>query len=143
MNTRRRVHLEPSAFVADPQLLGALEERSVQIVCSEQQVLFIQGEEPQGLYILRSGSATLSITSESGERIELSRVSAGSLLGLPGLIGNQPCSLTAEASPGAVLGFIPREEFSALMRADPALSLRVLAVLASEVQSARRAIAGL
>jgi CRP-like cAMP-binding protein len=134
------MNFDPSAFVADRELLDALEERSRTIVCSEERVLFAQGEEPTGLYILRSGSATLSMITESGQPIVLTSVAAGSLLGLPGLIGDQPYSLTAVAGPGAELGFVTREDFCRLMLSDPALSLKVLGVLAAEVRSARQAI---
>ena len=63
-----------------------------------------------------------------------------SLLGLPGLLANQPYSLTATVEAGAVVGFIPRDEFVSLMQSEPTVALKVLAVLAAEVRSARRAI---
>lgn len=143
MTAARRIHLDPSAFVADPRLLEALARRSAKIVCSGDQVLFTQGELLRGLYILLSGSATLSMTAASGGRIEISRLSAGSLLGLPGMIGDQPSSLSAEACRGSELGFVTREDLRELMLADPALSLMVLGVLAGEVRIARQALSRL
>jgi CRP-like cAMP-binding protein len=68
---------------------------------------------------------------------------AGSLLGLPGLIGDEPYTLTALAHDGARLSFVTREEFSGLMQNDPQLALKILHVLAAEVRSARRALANL
>jgi CRP-like cAMP-binding protein len=62
------------------------------------------------------------------------------VLGLPGLIGNEPYTLTATARSGAKLGFITRDDFTALMQSDPLMSLKVLQVLAAEVRSARQAI---
>ncbi len=132
--------LDPSAFVADKELLDALEKRSTLIVCDEDRILFNQGDLPSGLYVLRAGSATLSMTSQSGETIMSTPVSAGALLGLPGFIGNQPYSLTGKASKGAELGFVSREDFSDLMLSNPALSIKLLAVLAAEVRSARNAL---
>jgi CRP-like cAMP-binding protein len=67
-------------------------------------------------------------------------VSAGALLGLPGFIGDQPYSLTGKASKGTELGFVSREDFSDLMLSNPALSIKLLAVLAAEVRSARNAL---
>ena len=134
--------LDPSAFVADKELLDALETRSTLIVCEENCVLFNQGDPPSGLYVLRSGSATLSKTSQTGETILRISVTPGALLGLPGCIAGQPYSLTGKASKGAELGFVSREGFSDLMLNNPALSLKVLSVLAAEVRSARRAISG-
>jgi CRP-like cAMP-binding protein len=134
------VKLDPSAFVADQELLDALAKRSQPIICAEDRVLFSQGESAKGLYILRMGAAALTMTSHTGELIMRTSVPAGALLGLPGLIGNQPYSLSAVASKGAELSFIAREDFSQLMLSDPGLSLKVLCVLAAEVRSARRAI---
>jgi CRP-like cAMP-binding protein len=134
------VKLDPNAFVADRELLDALETRSTIIVCDEERILFSQGDLPSGLYILRAGSATLSMTAVSGETIMSIPVSPGALLGLPGFIGNQPYSLAVTASKGAELGFVTREDFSELMLSNPALPMKVLGVLAAEVRAARNAL---
>ena len=135
------MQLDPSAFLADPELVQALESRSTPIRCDGERVLFRQGDPPSGLYILLAGEATLSMNSEEGKPLVSSKTSAGSLLGLPGLIGNQPYSLTAIASRGASVAFLAREDFSAIMHSEPQLSLKILQVLAAEVRSARIAIA--
>ncbi|MGA2168541.1 MAG: cyclic nucleotide-binding domain-containing protein [Terracidiphilus sp.] len=134
------MNLDPSAFVADPELIQALDKQSTPISCGEDRVLFRQGDAPVGLYILKSGEATLTMNSPAGKQIMSGQAAAGSLLGLPGLIGNEPFTLTAIARAGAQLSFVPRDNFTALMGADPFLSLKVLRVLAAEVRSARKAI---
>jgi CRP-like cAMP-binding protein len=137
---RRTVQLDPKAFVADPELMLALEEKSTQVTCAAERVLFVQGDPPLGLYILRKGEASLTMETEEGETIVSVRAAEGSLLGLPGLVANQPYTLTAVAKPGAEICLIPRDDFTALMQSKPQLALKVLAVLAAEVLSARRAI---
>jgi CRP-like cAMP-binding protein len=134
------VRLDPAAFQADPELLSGLEPKSAPIECNDDRVLFRQGEDPDGLYILFSGSATLTMNSPQGKQLLSIQPNAGSVLGLPGLIGNEPYTLTAVAHPGAVLGYIPRSEFLALMSSDQSLSFKVLQVLAAEVRSARNAL---
>jgi CRP-like cAMP-binding protein len=134
------MQLDPSAFLAAPELVQALEVRATPIPCDEERILFRQGDPPIGLFILLKGEATLSMTSEHGEPIMITQAAAGSLLGLPGLIGNQPYSLTAIARRGARVGFIARNDFNALMKSELPLLLMVLQVLASEVRSARIAI---
>jgi CRP-like cAMP-binding protein len=131
---------DPSAFVADPQLLDALGERALPVVCEQERVLFRQGEPPAMLFILHEGEATLTMHSPRGENLFSVPVSSGSLLGLPGLIGNQPYTLTATAHAGAQVSSVSRDAVMALMRSDPAVSLNVLKVLAAEVRSARQAI---
>jgi CRP-like cAMP-binding protein len=134
--------LDPSAFVADKELLDGLETRSTLIVCEEDRVLFQQGDPPTGLYILRSGTATLTMTSQTGETILSTPVNAGALLGLPGFISDKPYSLTGSASKGSELGFVSREDLSDLLLNNPSLALKVLSVLAAEVRAARNALSG-
>ena len=132
--------LDPAAFVADPELITVLEMQSTSIPCGADRVLFRQGDAPAGLYILHKGVANLTMTSPLGEEVMSIQATAGSLLGLPGLIGNEPYTLTAIACKDAELSFVTRDEFTALMRTKPLLALKVLQVLAAEVRSAREAI---
>jgi CRP-like cAMP-binding protein len=134
------VQLDPSAFLADPELIKALEKRATPIPCDGERVLFRQGDPPIGLYILVKGEATVSMNSDDGGSLMSIRATAGSLLGLPGLIGNQLYSLTAIARPGAQVSFIARTDFNALMQSEVSLLVKVLQVLAAEVRSARLAI---
>ena len=134
------MQLDPSAFVADPDLIRALDSHAAPVVCTEERVLFRQGDPPVGLYILSRGEATISMDS-GHENISFSCIARdGSLLGLPGLIANQPYSLTAVAHAGATIGFIGRENFNSLMQTQLALMVKILQVLAAEVRSARLAI---
>ena len=132
--------LDPSAFVADSELIHALEEKSTAIACGEDRVLFKQGDHPKGLYILDQGEITLTMTTPEGQQIMEIQAHAGSLLGLPGLIGAGPYTLSAIARDGARLSFVPRDEFTQLMQADPRLSFKILQVLAAELRSARQAL---
>jgi CRP-like cAMP-binding protein len=75
-----------------------------------------------------------------GKQIVSLQPTPGAVLGLPGLIGNEPYTLTAVAHPDAVLGYISREQFLALMSSDQHLAFKVLQVLAAEVRSARNAL---
>lgn len=132
--------LDPSAFVADSDLVLALEKRSTVLSCGADRILFNQGEKPEGLYILNQGQITLTMTAPNGEQVMSVQAPAGSLLGLPGLISSEPYTLSAIASQGARLSFVSREEFDAVMQSSPILALKILEVLAAEVRSARRAL---
>jgi CRP-like cAMP-binding protein len=134
------VQLDPSAFLADSELFQALEKRTTTIPCEQEQVLFRQGDPPVGLYVLSNGEAAISMDAGHKEVAFSCQATAGSLLGLPGLIANQPYSLTAIAAKGATIGFVSREQFDALMQAEPRLMVKILQVLAAEVRSARLAI---
>jgi CRP-like cAMP-binding protein len=134
------VPLDPSAFLADSDLIQALVKRAASIPCNEDRVLFRQGDPPVGLYILSVGEALVSMDTGADE-LEFSCVAtAGSVLGLPALIAHRPYSLTAIARKGASLGFIDKDEFQTLVQTELPLMSKVLRVLAAEVRSARLAI---
>lgn len=125
-----------SAFVADPELIQELEKLAKPVPLGPDRVLFRQGNAPDGVYLLRKGTAAL--TSRSNDEAILSvQVGAGSLLGLPAVIANKPYTLTAEALEGAELGLVRCEDFVELMRREPSLSFLVLRVLAAEIRFAR------
>ncbi len=134
------MQLDSSAFLADPELIRALNEHATPIVCHTDRILFHQGDPAAGLYILHEGKATLSMASHQGQAILSVEAREGSLLGLPSLISNQPYSLTAVARAGARVSFLGRAEFNALMQSNPVLGFKILQVLAAEVRSARNAL---
>lgn len=131
------MELKPTAFVAEAELVEALSIRAIPVSCDADRVLFRQGDAPEALYILKEGVATLAMDSHDGKPILSIKTTAGSLLGLPGLVGNQPYTLTATAHAGAKVSSISSGDFAALMQADPSLALKILQVLAAEVRSAR------
>ncbi|MFP5230906.1 MAG: Crp/Fnr family transcriptional regulator [Acidobacteriota bacterium] len=135
--------LDSSAFVAELELFEALAKRSSPVNCTDDHVLFRQGEPPQGLYLLRNGYALMTMESPTGDVVMCATAGAGSLLGLPGLIGNVPYSLSAKALKGAEVQFLDKEDFSKLMLSEPALSVKILRVLAAEVRTARQAVTNL
>jgi CRP/FNR family cyclic AMP-dependent transcriptional regulator len=134
------MQLDPTAFVADSELIEALVRRATPITCDSDRVLFRQGDEPAGLYILQNGKVIASMFSAGGEPILAFEVSAGSLLGLPGVVSSQPYTLTAVARAGSQVFFISHDQFKAFMQTFPLLAFKVLQVLAAEVSAARRAI---
>ena len=140
LEERRLVQPDPSAFVADPDLIRALETRATEMVCEADRLLFNQDDPAVGVYIVRQGAATLTMHSHDGRTIFSIQATPGSLLGLPAMISDQPYSLTAVARAGAQVGFVCRAEFFALMHTDPLLSLKMLRVLAAEVRTAREAL---
>jgi CRP-like cAMP-binding protein len=129
-----------TAFVADPELLAELVKHARPIDLGSNRVLFRHGEVPIGVYLVRKGEARLTSASDGDEGISV-RAGAGSLLGVPAVIGAKPYSLTAEAMPGAELSLLTSEYFVHLMHTEPGLAFRVLQVLAEEVRFAREAFA--
>lgn len=131
---------EPSPFSADSGLIEALSERAVPVLCPEDRVLFRQGEECLGVFILRSGHATLEMLSNTGEVVARFATGDGSLLGLPAVFSGEKYSLTAIALRSSNVRFVESGSFLDLMGSNPALSLKVLQVTAAETRAARAAL---
>jgi CRP-like cAMP-binding protein len=134
------VPLDSTAFVTYPQLVLAFLKLADVLPCEPDRVLFREGEVPTGLYILHEGAATLSTNSFGGEFAISLQTTAGSLLGLPSVLGRERHQMTAIAHSGARLSYISSDDFASLIQSDPHLSRKILEVLAEEVQFTRRAI---
>jgi CRP-like cAMP-binding protein len=130
---------DPSAFVAELDLIRALSQHAIPLDCSERRKLFRQGDDPSGLYVLRSGDATM-ILEDDGVQVARVPMPPGSILGLPALVSDKPYSMSAVAKKGATVGFVNRNDFSALMLTEPLLALMIVRVLAAEVHDTRAAI---
>lgn len=134
--------MKQELFAADRALVQALELRSQPISCIQGVTLFKQGDAPIGLYILKSGEANLLMESKVGRPVMCVHAEAGSLLGLPGIIANEPYTMTALVQGGSEVLFVTKDDFEDLIRAEPSLYPMVLRVLASEVRAARQALTG-
>jgi CRP-like cAMP-binding protein len=132
--------MKQDSFAADHELIQALQACSQPIPCVESGTLFSQGDVPKWLYILRSGEAALVMRSASDRVVMCVNVGAGSLLGLPGIIGNQPYTMTAMVKKGSEVEIVTRSDFEQLIQAKPSLYPKVLKVLAAEIRNARQAL---
>ena len=131
-----------NSFIADSILIDALEPLSVSLPCGNGLFLLRQGEVPTGLYIIRSGAASLLMKAENGDEEAHFRVGAGSILGLPAIVAKEPYSLSAMACERSDVRFVQAEAFNELMQEQPSLFPKVLEVLAAEVRSARLVLTG-
>ena len=131
---------DPTAFVAEPDLIRALSQHAIQLDCSEGRKLFRQGDNPSGLFVIHRGDATMILENDGGIQVARVPMPPGSILGLPALVSDKPYSMSAVAKKGATVGFVNRNDFSALMLTEPLLALMIVRVLAEEVRTTRAAI---
>ena len=74
-------------------------------------VLFSQGEQPRGVFMLCRGKAKLTTASSTGKTLIARVAEEGEVLGLSGSIAGMPYRLTAETVEPAQIKFIKREDF--------------------------------
>jgi len=124
---------------ASPGLIAAFEKRAIKVICSENQVLFSNGEPGRCVYLVLTGEIGLLLPLTSMDGMGF-RAQSGSLVGLPAAFSNGAYSMTAVARNGAELAVMSRDKFCDLIRTSPMLSLDVLRILAAETRAARIAI---
>jgi len=133
--------MEQDSFLVDHRLFSALERSCETSTSDEGGTLFRQGEDPHGVYLIRSGEANLLKLSPAGRMLLSFHAGPGSVLGIPASVGNTPYTLTANVRKGSVTGFVQHRKFHSLLRNEPSLYPYVLTILASEIRVARNAVA--
>ena len=96
-------------------------------------VLFAEGEPARGIYILRTGRATVSISSREGRIVMLRMAQAGDVLGLNSALRNCPYDTMVRTLEPCRTDFVPRAELIELMQRSPAGADAILNLLSREV----------
>jgi CRP/FNR family cyclic AMP-dependent transcriptional regulator len=102
--------------------------------------LFVEGEEPRGVFILCSGRAKLTASSTEGKTLIVKIAEAGEVLGASATILGKPYEVSAETIEPAQLNFIKRDDFLNLLHANAEVCMHAAQELSQEYQSAQREI---
>src|SRR5215204_2099452 len=92
-------------------------------------VLFAEGEPARGVYILRTGRATVSISSSEGRRVILRTAQAGDVLGLNSVVRNSLYDATVKTLEPCRTDFISRSEMIELVGKSDAGTHALLKIL--------------
>ncbi|HEX7772096.1 MAG TPA: cyclic nucleotide-binding domain-containing protein, partial [Pyrinomonadaceae bacterium] len=96
-------------------------------------VLFAEGEPARGVYILRTGRATVSISSSEGRIVMLRLAQAGDVLGLNAVLRNCSYDTTVRTLEPCRTDFISRVELFELMQQSHAGAQTILRILSREL----------
>src|ERR1700680_3906598 len=88
-------------------------------------MLFIEGQQPRGVFVLCAGKAKLSTSSTEGKIIITKISEAGDVLGLNATISNRPYEVTAEMMEPGQANFIARDALLQFLREYGEVALRV------------------
>lgn len=105
--------------------------------------LFVEGEEPRGVFILCSGRAKLTTSSTEGKTLIVKIAEAGEVLGASATILGKPYEVSAETIEPAQLNFIKRDDFLKLLNSNAEVCLHTAQQLSEKYQSAHREIRSL
>ncbi|NTW77342.1 MAG: Crp/Fnr family transcriptional regulator [Syntrophaceae bacterium] len=105
------------------------------------QLIFAEGDEGVGFYIVQSGRVRIfKLSPESGKEQIIHFFGPGDSFGEVAVFTNQGFPAYAEAELSSQLLFFPRAEFVALIREDPSLALNMLALLSMRLHKFTRLI---
>lgn len=106
-------------------------------------ILFVDGEEPRGVFILCSGRAKLTTSSSEGRTLIVKIAEAGEVLGASATILGRPYEVTAETLEPSQLNFIKRDDFLRFLNAHADACMHTAQQLSEKYQSAQREIRSL
>src|ERR1700727_56025 len=88
-------------------------------------MLFIEGQQPRGVFVLCVGKAKHSTSSRDGKTIITKISDSGDILGLNAVMSNRPYEVTAEMMEPGQANFIPRDSFLQMLKDFPDVAMRV------------------
>ena len=99
-------------------------------------VLFIEKQEPRGVYLLCEGQLKLSISSSEGKKMILRIAQPGEVLGLTAALTGKPHEVTAETLRPSQVAFIRRDAFLRFLAQHPEAYQAVVGQLGAHYQTA-------
>jgi len=96
--------------------LRAFESIKYTTAYPEGAVLFGEGQEPRGVFLVCKGRVKLSMTSSEGKTLILRIASPGEILGLNATVSGRPYELSAETLYPCQVNFVKREDFLNFLR---------------------------
>jgi CRP/FNR family cyclic AMP-dependent transcriptional regulator len=106
-------------------------------------LLFVEGEEPRGIFILCSGRAKLTTSSTEGKTLIVKIAEPGEVLGASATILGKPYEVSAETIEPSQLNFVKREDFLKYLNTHPEACLHTAQQLSEKYHSAQREIRSL
>jgi CRP/FNR family transcriptional regulator len=99
-------------------------------------VLFLEKQEPRGIFMLCAGEVKLSISSRGGKTLILRIAKPGEVLGLMATVSGMPYEVTAETIHPCQVAYIRREDFMRFMAKHPEAYQGILRQMTSLYQGA-------
>lgn len=126
-----------------PDALQSLEAIKQAIAYPKGAVLFVEGQNPRGIFLLCKGRVKLALCSSTGKTLIMKFVEPGEVLGLSATISGKPYEVMAETAEPCQINFVRRDDFLRFLPHHTDAGLRVAEQLSSKYNSACRDIRAL
>lgn len=125
------------------ETMAALDAIKFTSVYPKGSVLFVEGEQPRGVFILCSGKAKLTTSSTQGKTLIVKIAEPGEVLGASAAILDRMYELSAETLEPAQVNFIKRDDFMRFLNAHSEACMHTAQQLSEKYHSAQREIRSL
>jgi len=125
------------------ETLAALDALKFTGVYPNGSLLFVEGEDPRGVFILCKGRVKLSTSSREGKTLIVKIAEPGEILGSSATILGKPYEVSAETIEPAQLNFIKREDFLNFLGTHADACMHTAQQLSAKYHSAQREIRSL
>ncbi len=100
----------------------------------KKQVLYYEGDHPQGLYLLIEGSIRTFKLAEDGRELVMGLYKPDDYLGIHALLLDEPFTETAEAVEDAAVCLLPKDAIVTLVNKYPEITLQFIKILANNIR---------
>jgi CRP-like cAMP-binding protein len=120
----------------DEHEMARLAGISREVTLEPNAILFDQGDESDGLYVVTSGILRIYLTADDGREATINLLEDGEVIGEIALLDGLPRSAGVAALTPAKLVFIPREPFLELLDGSTKLSRQMILTLCERLRAA-------
>jgi CRP/FNR family transcriptional regulator len=120
--------------------VGALNNIKFTSVYPKGSLLFVEGEQARGVFILCSGRVKLSTSSSEGKTLIVKIAEAGEILGASASILSTPHELSAETIEPSQVNFVRREDFMRFLGTHAEACMHTAQQLSAKYHAAQREI---
>lgn len=106
-------------------------------------MLFVEGQESRGIFVLCRGRVKLMTSSEDGKTVILRIAEGGEVLGLSATVSGRPYEVTAETLEPCEANFISRRDFLQFLRQEGEVAINVARELSNHYHCAYRDVRSL
>lgn len=100
----------------------------------KKQVLYYEGDQPQGLYLLLEGTVRTYKMAEDGRELMMNLYRPDDYLGIHALLPDEPYTETAEALDDCAICLLPKDAVLSLMNRYPDVSAQFIRILANNIR---------
>jgi CRP/FNR family transcriptional regulator len=126
-----------------PEPVDALDAIKFTAAYPKGALLFVEGEQPRGVYIVCGGRVKLTTTSTDGRTLIVKLDNHGEILGASAALLGKPYEVTAEVLEPSQVSFIRRDDFLRFLNAYSEACMHTAEQLSEKYESAQREIRSL